>query len=402
MTGTQTLYHIPATNFARLERDIERINRRAAKLDTEPVELQIHATEHVTRTDSLFNTEYEEIFFVCSVEGAAPQIEGYTLVASIQPVGDDNENLVREVPGQKCPQRFRTSDMTCEHCNKNRRRNSVFIIENDGEYRRVGRNCLQDYLGGTSPESLLGRAEYMMDFANLARDAEETGWGSREGNPIGVPINQFVTMCAILIQKLGWVPRSKSFDGEATADIAWSMCVNPRSRRDFVREKELKATMNAALDAELSVAWAAKIDEENADSNYLHDLGVCCRQQYVTWDRAGYVGSVLQAYQRHVEEELAKSQPNTSGSQHVGTEGEKGEFVDLTVTVNRELEPNQYGKRCMIGFNDPDGNVLNWFTKTAPEWVKVGDTVSVSAIVKKHDEFRSVKQTTIKNVKVMK
>jgi hypothetical protein len=399
MTDMPTLYHIPATNFARLEKEIEKINRRAARLETEPVKLQVHANEHVTRTDTLFDLEYEEIFFVCSVEGAAPQIEGYTLVASIQPV-EGGENLVREVPGQKCPQQFRTADMSCDHCQINVQRKSVFIIQNEfGEYRQVGRNCLQDYLGGTNPESLLGRAEYMMDFAKLARDAEEREWGSH-GGPVCVPINHFVAMCAILIQKLGWMPRSKSMEGQATADIAWSMCVDPRSRRDFVRDKDLKATMKALLDAEHSVDWAAKIDPESAPNNYLHDLGVCCRQQYVTHDRAGYVGSVLQAYQRYVEEELAKSQPDTSGSQHVGTEGEKGEFADLTITVNKELEPNQYGKRCRIEFSDPKGNVLNWFTKTAPEWVKVGDKVTISAIVKKHDEFRNIKQTTIKNVKV--
>ena len=86
MTDSPTLYHIPAVNFPRLEREIKRINKRATRLETKPVTLKVHDEERIIRTDSFWNTEYEEVFFVCSVEGAAPQVEGYRLSAVIQPI----------------------------------------------------------------------------------------------------------------------------------------------------------------------------------------------------------------------------------------------------------------------------------------------------------------------------
>ena len=395
---TDTLYHIPAVNFARLEKEIERLNKRAEKLETDPVILTVHSEEKHVCTDELWGTEYTEVSFICSVEGAAPQIEGFTFIASIQPV-DEDENLVREVPGQRCPQQYRTADMSCDHCQINVLRKSVFILKNEfGEYRQVGRNCLQDYLGGVSPESLLGRAEYMMDFAKLARDAEESDWGCGTGIRC-VPINQFVITCAAVIQKLGWMSRSKAYGGNATADIAWDICVNPSGRIGFARDNGLKVTADNITLAEQAVEWASKIDETNAPNNYLHDVGVCCRQQYVTSDRAGYVGSVLQAYQRH----LAEQQPVTdSTSNHVGTVDERCAFSDLTISENRELEANDFGPRRLIKFTDPNGNILVWFTSTAPDWVKVGEKVTIEARVKEHGDFQGVNQTIIKLVKPAK
>ena len=387
------LYHIPAINFARLDKEIERLNKRAAKLETEPVVLQVHAEEHVTRTDEFWDTEYEEIYFVCSVEGPAPQIKGYTLIASIAPVegSEDNKNLVREVPGQKCPKQFRTTDMSCDHCQVNVRRKSVFLLKNEfGEYRQVGRNCLQDYLGGADPEALLGRAEYMFSFAKVARDAEDREWGKSVERC--VPINQFVITCQAVIQKLGWIPRSKAAPGElSTSDIAWSICTDPKSNRDFAREKELKVTPESHALAEDAVNWASEI--KDADNNYLHDLGVCCRQQYVTKDRAGYVGSVLQAYQNSLNQQV-----DESNSSHFGVEGQKS-VLELTVTGIRNLEAGKFGPQKLIQFLDQSGNVFNWFTGSSPKWVQIGGTVTVNATIKKHDEYKGVKQTILKLVK---
>ena len=392
MTDSPTLYHIPAVNFPRLEREIKRINKRATRLETKPVTLKVHDEERIIRTDSFWNTEYEEVFFVCSVEGAAPQVEGYRLIAVIQPI-EGGENLVREVPGEKCPQRFRTSDMICEHCNVIRQRNSIFIMANEfGEYRRIGRNCLQDYLGGISPESLLGRAEYMMDFADLARNAEESEWGY--GGSAGircVPINQFVITCSAIIQKLGWMSRSKAYEGNATADIAWDICTNPCSQFGFARDHKLKVTEADKTLAERAVEWASKI-KEDAPNNYLYDVGVCCRQQYVTWDRAGYVGSVLQAYQQHIEEF------SDLRSSHVGTVDKRCKFADVNVSADKAIEADSFGPRRLIIFTDPNGNILNWFTSKTPEWVKVGDKVTIEAYVKKHNNFRGVDQTLINRV----
>lgn len=404
MTTEQTIYKVPAVNFARLEAEVEKMNKRAERLETEPVVLRTHGTEVRTLRDALLDTEYFEETFLCTIEGAAPQLEGYFLIAEIKPV-ENEENLVREVPGQQCPKQFRTTDMRCDHCHTLRNRKSVFIVANEfGEFVRVGRSCLQDYLGGKSPEALIKRAEYMMDFDELVRNAVDPEWGPSQTKYVAVPTSRFVQACAVVIRKMGWVSRTQAHAGEgrATADIAWDICVHC-SRDDvrkMVEQQKLQVNGDDAIDAERAIEWAEKIDPENAPNNYLHDLGVCCRQKHVTWERAGYVGSVINAYRRHLADQARdEQQAQESASEYLGTVGETGEF-SVRIMEIKPLQPFGNTPKNLIVFNTAAGDVLCWFKSgDVPEWAKIGSEVTISGRIKSHKEFNGVKQTNLIYVK---
>jgi hypothetical protein len=403
-TEQPTIYKVPAVNFARLNAEVEKMNRKAARLGTDPVVLTTHGQEVRTLHDALLDSEYFDTSFLCTIEGAAPQVEGFILVAEIRPV-EGGENVIREVPGQNCPPQFRTTKMDCDHCQINARRNSIFIVKNEfGEFVRVGSSCLQDYLGGTDPKSLIQRAEYMLRFDELIRDAVDPEWGIKSGEPkhIAVPISRFVLACAVVMRKMGWVSRSAAFgdggtsDVRPTANIAWDICINTDANiGDLVRDHELQANGDDMTDAENSVAWAEKIDPEKANNTYMHDLGVCCRQAHVTWETAGYVGSVINAWRRSVAD---AARTDESNSEHLGTVGETSDFT-LRIMSVRPLKADFGGQRNLITFNTAAGDVLTWFTGKVPEWATVGSEVEVTAKVKKHDEYNNVKQTVINYVK---
>lgn len=397
MTDEQTIYRIPAVNYPRLEEEIAKLNKRAKRLKTDPITVTVVGTENETRRNEVIGFDYEETYYLCIVEGEAPKLEGWTLVAALEPAGD--EVLLREVPGQRCPNHYRTVGMDCDHCAKKVKRNKVYVLRNDfGEYKQVGSTCVADFLGHTDPKVLMGRAEYMISFDGLVSEAQEEGWGG-SGGPICVSIDHFVAATSVIIRKLGWLPRSQASDMEqSTADTAWMICTqHDHHVRDFVRKAELHTEPEDLELARAAVKWASEIDPVNAPSTYLHDLGVACRQAYVTWKLAGYTASVIQAYKRHLEQELKRKQ--NADSQHVGEIGERM-TCELTIVGEKDLEPNQFGPRTLVTFVDGDGNILKWFTGKSPRWVKIGEKVTLAFTVKKHDEFQGKRETVFNRPKV--
>ena len=390
-------FTIPSRNFLRLQAEIKKLNKRAEKLGTEPVVLTVLESKTETQTDPIFGFEYQEVYHVCTVEGESPKLGGWTLVAAIEPV-PNGENLVREIPGEGCPKRYRKASMGCDHCRTNVKRNKVYVLRHSaGDHKQVGSSCIADFLGHESPESMLGRAEYMMSCEGLVSDATEEDWGGGGGGGKRVvPLTQFVAVCAVVIRKLGWLPRSQAHEMEqATADIAWGLCVrHDQDNREFVKRNGLEATDADLKLAKDAIAWAAAITD--AGNNYLHNIGVCCRQECVEFDQAGWTGSVVPAYQKS----LVNGRPRVD-SQYVGVVGDRCEFADLTIVGITPMEANDYGPRNLVTLTDPNGNVLKWFTGVPPKWVQQGEKVSLKAKVIKHSDFRGQSQTKINRPKVV-
>ena len=391
-------YRIPAINFPRLESEIEKLNKRAAKLNTEPVVLTTLETVVEKKRNDVIGFDYEETYYVCTVTGAAPKLAGWTLVAVIDPVAA-GENMVREVPGQICPVNFRTTNMHCDHCGVMRRRNAIFVLKHeDGEHKQVGRNCIADFLGHDHPESLLSRAEYMFSFDKLIGEATEECWGCGHG-PVLVPTTEFTAVAAIVIRRLGWLPISKAGEFEQpTANIVWDICTRPHDRhiRELIVKEKIHAEERDVTQAVDAVTWAAALDPANESSTYLHDLGVCCRQNYVDHRRRGFVASVIQAHQRVLNELQMKNSP-TNVSKHVGEIDKRQVFPDLLIL---SLVPYMSGiyNKTLVTFHDPDGNVIIWRASGKPEWLKLGDKFTVKATVKKHGDYQGVNQTEVSRV----
>lgn len=415
MSEEPKVYKIPAVNFERLREDIEKLNRRAAKLNTGLITLNV--VKSVTRKcrNELLKLDYEETIHHCTVTGETPKLAGWTLVAILEPQ-HNAEMLIREVPGQKCPVKYRTTDMHCDHCMTTRRRSVIYVLskeithtsgklKHETIYKQVGKQCLSDFLGGVNPEDLVAGAEYLMDFCQMASDAEEDDWGFRgRGQPI-VPVHHFVSVVSIIIRRIGWVSRSKAHDSDEfgggptpTANIAWSLCLYPNEKENkrLIDEKRLHAEDCDVTLASQAIEWAKKIDPETAYSTYMHDLGVCCRQEYVTSKTSGFVASVVNSYQRELGRRLETAAPTKPPSQYVGEIKKRQVFEGLTIMKMINLE-GQYPS-TLVKFEDGQKNVLTWKASGCPDWLKIGLIVTVKATVEKHDEYKGVKETRLKRV----
>lgn len=391
---TQT-YKVPTINLSRLQDEIDRLNRRAEKLGCKPIQLEVLRTFKEKRPHPLFETEVDFSYSDIIVSGESPQLNGWTMIAAIDPQ-PSGENIIREVPGQSCPASFRTTDTTCDHCHTKRRRTSIFVLRHEnGEYKQVGRNCLGDFLGHQSPEDLIARAEVLFNLLSVVSDADNAEWANSGRGEFVVDIVEFVSVVVALSRRLGWMPKTKAIPPDrATSEIAWDLCAYPGSEytKDLIREKKIFVSENDVQIATKAIEWAKTIT--NAPNSYLHDLGVCCRQDFVRVKLAGYTASVVAAYDKETGQREKKTKPT---SKHVGTEKSRQIFTDLTITTVYPYSSGIYTK-TLVAFKDADGNVLVWKASGTPEWPERNKVVTIKATIKKHDYYKETAQTVLERV----
>jgi hypothetical protein len=102
------------------------------------------------------------------------------------------------------------------------------------------------------------------------------------------------------------------------------------------------------------------------------------------------------------EERKAEYRARDLASQHIGTVGERRDFI-LTVSFVTDYE-TQFGITNVFGLRDADGNIVIYkgtsaLYNTNGQFAIKGDTVIVKATVKEHGERDGVKQTIISRPK---
>jgi len=290
----------------------------------------------------------------------------------------------------KVPREFHDEPPWCDHCDLSRDRAETFLIVDDrGEWKRVGRQCLKDYLGGIP---LHAYAMFLYDLPNIAFGLPEE---PKEKNEYLDTI-MYVEHVAAAVDYFGWKSRSDSDPGDATADIALASIEDARSD-----DKGLDVTKAHGAVAKAALDWARDALPEKDDLNdYEYNLVIAASQQATHYRRVGLIASVIRAW----ELELARrDRADNSNSQHVG---ELKERLDLTLTVQRQMTveiPSFNGRGTdylkIHVFNDEDGNVFVW--KTTSQRLGEGETFVGRGTVKEHTDYEGIAQTTLTRCKLV-
>lgn len=419
---TNATYFIPTANEGRFLDAIKALAKRAAKLGCVAISaVAVHALAVPYRRrieDELTGeTTYRTVLLPCTaytVEGSAPVIEGWALVATIEHEG--GVNILRSISEEPLPQRFReVGPETCDHCGFVRDRKDTYVVRNTitGEYKQVGRSCLKDFLGShSSPAAIAAYAQALMDFDGLVGslcDEEEGGFGLG-GKSWAYDLVDFLAATAAVIDSVGWVSRSMAYEngGVSTADVVlMALDDAAKGKGDlFVSE------VNKAEAAE-AIEWANAQDATGND--YIHNLQAICELGYVTFRTAGYAASIVSSMRRAAERRLTVEVVKADGNAHVGVVGKRGELA-LTLLGTRCFE-SQWGETCLHRFADCDGNLVIWWASNphvVPEgtaghedanysgkftMVK-GATYRVAATVKEHGEYQGQAQTVVTRISV--
>jgi ribosomal protein L36 len=403
-----TVYKINVLHMDLLAEQIAKLNKKALKLKVAPAVLTIHGEETKTFKNELTGFEFTKTFKLVTVEGETPKLDGWKLVAAIEPQ-ESGENLVSCVPGETIPVEYRKTDTHCDHCSAIRRRKEVFVLAHeDGRFTQVGRNCISDFLGGKSPESIVCYAQWGFQITSMISSAEDEGFGGfGGGGEAAFNLDEFLKMTSAVIRKCGWVSRTVAGQLDNTTSTASTVMwlLTPHRDADSIREKQsfverldLKLEPHDEKLATDALAWGVALPTDDGD--YLYNLGVACRLGFVRNKTSGIVASLISAYQRHMEREeelnMKRAQVAAKVRVHLGVVGERQGFAQLTIKSVKSFD-SEFGVRTMIRFEDAAGSVLVWWASGDTEW-EVGQTLDVTGTVKKHDEYQGIPQTILSRV----
>lgn len=150
------------------------------------------------------------------------KLAGWEFVATLDlELGADNL-ILRTVPGKEVPEAYRTGGESCEHCNTIRKRNRTFVIRHEsGQHKRVGGDCIRDFLGHDA-DRMLSMFDQLMDVTKLMEAAEDEFGESGSKEPKAFDLVTFLAWTAKSIREDGWVSRTEARDPfsnkSATAD----------------------------------------------------------------------------------------------------------------------------------------------------------------------------------------
>ena len=416
------VYRVPECNLDSLKARVEKLNRRAKRLKMEPLVLAeigeefAQARRRTGEYDDAGNPEYEDYlarWVQVTLVGSCPRINGWAMAATIQ--HEDGGNLLRTVPGFEAllPLRYRTAGTECEHCDKDRRRNDTYVLHGETRHvnlnagtpdvveviwKQVGRNCLSDFLRSPDASGLAEWAEVLAGLDDEIRQYEDDGEeGGGRGREYFTPL-RLLTQVACCVRSEGWCSRTEakaSFGKLATVDSALSLWNKDVWKQLSAADRDkLTPTTEDETKAVEAIAWAAALPTD-VGSDYLWNIRVLALKEYIGYREAGLAGSIIAAYNRHLEREMAAKYERDMPSEWFGTVG-KREVFELTVIGKREMDGN-YGLTTLVMFRDAAGNRAKWFCSGSCGFA-VDSVVTVKATVKEHTEYKGCKQTGLSRV----
>ena len=312
--GETSKIEIHVSSISWIENELEKLNKRAQKLGLPPLHYK------VTDIDRAKGTKMVKIF------GNVPILKGWKLIAEINPYENDEGkyvNSINPISAEVIPPEYITAKPTCEHCNINRFRNSIYILHHNetGEYKTVGSTCMGAFLSGAkgnkTPRQI---AEYATKlYQAIIMFSEGDKYKDKSPKQIvssfkknGIPVDFFLGKVTIATRKSGgFVSSSQAYkDGslQSTADTAYAMCTNTKVDEQIRGDEDVNATDMTLITSALK--WIAEIDppppsvDPSGFEMYLWNVHVICESGIITSTTYRKVGPLLSMYERREEQEV--------------------------------------------------------------------------------------------------
>lgn len=400
---------VPTFKVSKLQERMEVLNRRVKKVGGPGLFLAPQGV--ATRTLPLQEGELTprvESWTLLRVDGQVPRVDGWDFLARVehhQGVG----NIVSRAPGLEeavLPESLRVDAATCDHCNTKRLRNDTFVLGKDGILKRVGRNCLADFLRGADPAEALRLWSVLSSVRSLLADAAEEGYGEGRGKA-GVGTVAFLACTVSAIRHEGWLSKAacNGTDKVPTATTAsWIADRAPTNSNAKDRWLAMQPTEADYEEAGEVVAWAQALDEAKLN-DYLSNLRVAISIGHVERRHEGIVASGVAARRRDVEKAVTTAREAARAaarppSEHVGELEKRYDLRGLTVTSAKSVA-GFYGSSTLLIMEDPNGNELKTFLRGECDF-RAGDVVGGKCTVKAHEVYNGRKQTVLIRCKLEK
>ncbi|MGE0406971.1 MAG: hypothetical protein AB7O65_11780, partial [Candidatus Korobacteraceae bacterium] len=390
-------YYIPEGNIGQFEKRIALLIKKAAKLNS-AISYQINRDDfRDVKVSFDRNGKQEEVWvrhFNVTVTGEEPKYAGWKFTGTLEHT--DEGNVLRMVPGEIAPERYRDCAPFCEHCKLKRVRKDTYLVRHEtGTVTQVGSNCLADFLGHENPHLIAKLAEIWVNLNELTTLAEGPYWlggGGAYVNKDRQDLLQFLAIVAeIVIQENQFWSRSavnkiaekRGPNARLPEVTAWRAAryMHP-SKDDWAEAQKFQPTEAAIKLAEDAQAWvlrefgtplpeegsydqikAALLNTGRNDLNdFQHNLLVVAKGQFCERRTFGIAAYIIEAYRRahNMIPERKKATPRNNA--HFGTVGQR--FAKLEVLVEKVItwHSEDYGDGVLFKMLTPEGNVAVWRT----------------------------------------
>ena len=421
------IYRVPEQNLEALTARIAKLNKRAAKLKMDPLVLTQIGEEFVTikktiEVESDYDdwsdsfgvrsypqpktVEYQIRIVLVTVTGKCPRVNGWAMAATI--AHDEAGNILRTVPGFETtlPVIYRTAGTICDHCSTNRIRKDTYVLQSEtGTWKQVGRNCLADFLRTENAAGLAEMAELLASLDSELGEYEDEVFEGGGRQQIYWNAVTLLTQVACCVRADGWCSRTEArasyIPKQATVDQALE-CFDPKlwKKLSAAKQEALTPTEDDKARAAAAIAWAQELPAD-VTNDYLWNIRVVSHREQLSGREAGLAGSIISAYNRFLEREMAKKYERDNPSEYFGTVKER-EIFTLTVIGLKELQ-SDFGSSTLVLFRDPAGNRAKWFSSNCPFCeadIEKGTVYQVKATVKAHEEYRGSKQTLLTRAEI--
>lgn len=395
-------YEIPVENIEALRKTATKIQKKAATHGCKVVYEEIE--EIFKEVKETVAPGVEEVhtrkYIVVEAEGEA-KVDGWIFAGTIEHT--QAGNILRSVSDEyKIPARYRDAEPYCEHCHTKRARKDTYVVFNEetGEFKQVGKSCLQEYTNGLSLEM----AACMMKWL---RDVEEYCSYSGTSYKVYFEVKEVSKYFVETMKKLGWA--NSSAEESSTKNMALNFFDLDRGCRWLTKEEkrkfeDLKNKIDFNADhttdeyIEAALEWARNWDGHEYN-DYRDNLKVIANMTHCEFKHLGYLASLFMAYDKAMEREVKRMerQKTRAQSAHIGQVGDKvsEEVKEWKCLTSWET---QWGVTFLYEFTTEEGNILIWKTS---KWLDEEDEItSITGKVKAHNEFRGIKQTELTRCKV--
>ncbi len=370
---------------------------RAQKLGLEPLAYQVGPAREIRvarrRDGSEVTPTNGRLVLVhdVTITGASPKLEGGWRLAAVIDHRQSHPVLgwmVRRTPDAAetaLPEGIEHTDPTCDHCGTTRERSATFLLLSDaGEWKRVGRQCLRDFLGHRSAEAIAGYYAALLDLVRDLGDADDDeDWGGG-GRQDMLTKTYLAYVCQAVRLAGAFVSRKQEQNGTAatsTASRAYALMVD----REAPKIEDQDSSQAGDI-----IAWGATLAERPNLSDYERNVAIALYQAR----SSAILASAWLAWARETDHMPEREQRKPSAQQ-----GNVGERITRTVRVARRFESDSsYGIHYFHLLEDEDGNQYVWGTGNG---LTEGWTYTIKGTVKAHEDYKGRAQTVLTRCKVL-
>lgn len=343
------------------------------------------------------------------VFGNAPKYEGWTFIGRLehdQVIG----TIVRSAPGETVPSKYYEAEHTnCDHCKTKRFRKDTFILKHEnGTYKQVGRQCIKDFLGHEKPERIAQFFTYLYQIEDMAEEYEGMSESGGERYEYFDLTGWLAHTCSA-IRAYGWLSKTKAKETDfalSTSDIVGNIFYKPsRLKKDY---KEMEITDADIQEAKDSIEWVVekfKDKEGYMMSEYELNIYKIAKAGLVDYWKGGFASSII-LYVRKEKGLLEEREIARKTSEYYGEVGTRVTVEQLVLTFKTSFD-TQYGTTHLYKFKKEQYTFV-WFSSNSMgeyinnEFVEyaIGDVFNITGRIKKHEEYRDVKQTVLTRCKL--